>query len=63
MRAPMSSRSSGPSIQIAPWLRSCRSEWLRLDALDGLTAAAVVIPKTMAYAAIAGTPVEAASLR
>lgn len=40
------------------WLRSYQSDWLRLDMVAGLTAAAVVIPQAMAYAAIAGLPVE-----
>ena len=40
------------------WLRDYRSEWLRPDVLAGLTAAAVVIPKAMAYATIAGLPVQ-----
>jgi len=44
-----------PSIQ---WLRSYQKEWLRPDILAGLTAAAVVIPKSMAYATIAGLPVQ-----
>ena len=40
------------------WLRRYRQEWLRLDVVAGLTAAAVVIPKAMAYATIAGLPVQ-----
>jgi sulfate permease, SulP family len=40
------------------WLREYRREWLRPDALAGLTAAAVVLPQAMAYATIAGLPVE-----
>jgi high affinity sulfate transporter 1 len=35
-----------------------RKEWLRPDLIAGLTAAAVVIPKAMAYATIAGLPVQ-----
>ena len=35
-----------------------RKEWLRPDIIGGLTAAAVVIPKAMAYATIAGLPVQ-----
>ena len=31
--------------------------WLRFDAVAGLTAAAVVLPKAMAYATVAGLPV------
>jgi len=41
------------------WLANYRREWLRADFVAGLTAAAVVIPKAMAYAVIAGLPVEA----
>ena len=38
------------------WLPSYQKEWFRYDVVAGLTAAAVVIPKAMAYAAIAGLP-------
>lgn len=34
-----------------------QKEWLRFDALAGMTTAAVVIPKAMAFAEIAGLPV------
>ena len=40
------------------WLRSYRREWIRLDVVAGVTAAAVVLPKAMAYATIAGLPVQ-----
>jgi high affinity sulfate transporter 1 len=40
------------------WLLSYRREWLGADALAGLVAAAVVIPKAMAFATIAGLPVQ-----
>jgi sulfate permease, SulP family len=40
------------------WLGSYQREWLRFDLVAGLTTAAVVIPKAMAYAAIAGLPLE-----
>src|SRR4030066_388660 len=43
---------------IAAWLFAYRREWLRADVVAGLTAAAVVIPKAMAYAVIAGLSVE-----
>src|SRR5205809_3600562 len=39
-------------------LLSYQKEWLRPDVVAGLTAAAVVIPKAMAYATIAGLPVQ-----
>ena len=40
------------------WLASYRKEWLPADVVAGLTAAAVVIPKALAYATIAGLPVQ-----
>jgi high affinity sulfate transporter 1 len=40
------------------WSSSYQREWLRFDLVAGLTTAAVVIPKAMAYAAIAGLPLE-----
>ncbi|MBU5613902.1 SulP family inorganic anion transporter [Geomonas azotofigens] len=43
-------------IPIMEWLPSYRKEWLRCDVVAGLTTAAVIIPQTMAYAAIAGLP-------
>ncbi len=42
----------------ADWLFSYKREWLRPDLIAGLTTAAVVIPKAMAYATIAGLPVQ-----
>ena len=42
----------------ADWLARYRRPWLKADVLAGLTTAAVVIPKAMAYATIAGLPVE-----
>src|SRR5215468_4050975 len=40
------------------WLARYERPWLRADVLAGLTTAAVVIPKAMAYATIAGLPVQ-----
>ncbi len=48
-----------PSKAVAAWLGTYRPAWLRVDVVAGLTAAAVVIPKAMACAVIAGLPVEA----
>jgi high affinity sulfate transporter 1 len=45
-------------IPILGWLSNYQSGWFRLDLVAGLTAAAVVIPQAMAYATIAGLPVE-----
>jgi len=40
-------------------LAGYQKDWFRFDLLAGLTTAAVVIPKSMAYALIAGLPVQA----
>jgi len=50
--------SNKPGSVLPNWLASYNSEWLRPDIIAGLTTAAVVIPKAMAYATIAGLPVE-----
>jgi high affinity sulfate transporter 1 len=48
-----------PRASIAPeWLFHYEKRWARADTLAGLTAAAVVIPKALAYATIAGLPVQ-----
>ncbi len=46
------------SMVIPEWMSSYRKDWLRPDVIAGLTTAAVVIPKAMAYATIAGLPVQ-----
>jgi high affinity sulfate transporter 1 len=43
---------------VTDWLFNYNKEWLRPDLIAGLTTAAVVIPKAMAYATIAGLPVQ-----
>lgn len=51
-------RTGGFGIPIPEWIRDYQREWIRFDVIAGLTAAAVVIPKAMAYATIAGLPVQ-----
>jgi high affinity sulfate transporter 1 len=41
------------------WIRNYRGEWLRPDLVAGLVTGAVIIPKAMAYATVAGLPVQA----
>jgi high affinity sulfate transporter 1 len=43
-------------IPARTWLRAYDKSWLRGDLVAGLTAASVVVPQAMAYAAIAGLP-------
>ena len=43
---------------MAGWLNGYRRAWLRWDLLAGLTTAAVVVPQAVAYASLAGLPVQ-----
>jgi SulP family sulfate permease len=43
---------------VARWLLRYQRSWLRWDLLAGLTTAAVVIPQAVAYASLAGLPVQ-----
>jgi sulfate permease, SulP family len=45
-------------IPLLEWVSDYRKEWLGADLVAGLTAAAVVIPKAMAYATVAGLPIQ-----
>ena len=45
-------------VPAVDWLARYERPWLRADVVAGLTTAAVVIPKAMAYATIAGLPVQ-----
>ena len=47
----------GGKIPFLQWAAKYETGWLRPDVIAGLTTAAVVIPKAMAYATIAGLPV------
>jgi high affinity sulfate transporter 1 len=46
------------ALPVFEWLGGYQKDWLQPDVIAGLTAAAVVIPKAMAYATIAGLPVQ-----
>jgi high affinity sulfate transporter 1 len=50
--------ASQGGLPVLDWIRGYRGEWLRPDLVAGLTTAAVVVPKAMAYATVAGLPVE-----
>jgi sulfate permease, SulP family len=54
----MATNGAGFRVPVPDWIRDYRREWLTFDVIAGLTAAAVVIPKAMAYATIAGLPVQ-----
>ena len=46
------------SRALPEWLVSYHADWLRPDIVAGLTTGAVIIPKAMAYAMMAGLPVQ-----
>ncbi len=51
-------RQRRSDVRILGWLSGYQTDWLRYDLIAGLITAAVVIPKAMAYATIAGLPVQ-----
>src|SRR6266508_4331617 len=55
---PTSPRILQEGSQVARWLLRYQRSWLRWDLLAGLTTAAVVIPQAVAYASLAGLPVQ-----
>src|SRR5215813_14321527 len=46
------------AVRVLDWLIGYQKDWLRWDVIAGLITAAVVIPKAMAYATVAGLPVQ-----
>lgn len=55
----MESERVGRNRTLLPeWMAGYKREWLGADVVAGLTTAAVVIPKAMAFATIAGLPVQ-----
>ncbi|MFA9401317.1 MAG: SulP family inorganic anion transporter, partial [Acidobacteriota bacterium] len=55
-----SQKKSGLSalVPILGWLPKYQRTWLRSDLIAGLTVAALVVPKSLGYAGIAGIPLE-----
>src|SRR4051812_13963246 len=54
--------TSTPRLQrwlpIAGWLGSYDRRWLRGDLIAGVTVAALIVPKNLGYAGIAGVPLQ-----
>src|SRR3954454_6856810 len=63
--SPMSTVESGKRagrvvrlLPIVGWLRSYDRSWLRGDVIAGVTVAALIVPKNLGYAGIAGIPLQ-----
>ena len=55
----MTGRTTGTSrIPIVGWLRTYDRSWLRGDLIAGVTVLALVVPKNLGYAGIAGIPLQ-----
>ena len=57
----MSARTGGAfrrAVPIADWLPKYERRWLRGDVLAGVAVAAMIVPKDLGYAGIAGVPVQ-----
>lgn len=48
----------GRFLPILQWGREYQREWLRADLIAGLAVAALVVPKSLGYAGIAGVPIQ-----
>jgi sulfate permease, SulP family len=54
-------RPKGRRVSLVPivgWLRSYERQWLRGDVIAGVTVAALIVPKNLGYAGIAGIPLQ-----
>ena len=45
-------------VPIADWIRSYQREWLRRDLIAGVIVTALIVPKNLGYAGIAGIPLQ-----
>src|SRR5579862_4396488 len=45
-------------VPMVGWVRSYERGWLRGDLIAGIAVAALIVPKNLGYAAIAGIPVQ-----
>ena len=56
--APGGARRSRGLVPIVGWIRSYDRSWLRGDLIAGVTVAALIVPKNLGYAGIAGVPLQ-----
>jgi high affinity sulfate transporter 1 len=50
--------NSGFRLPVLEWVHGYQKSWIKPDVIAGVTAAAVVLPKALAYASVAGLPVQ-----
>src|SRR5438445_5583801 len=55
---PRARRDDWRFVPIVAWLRSYDRGWLRGDLIAGITVAALIVPKNLGYAGIAGVPLQ-----
>ena len=51
-------RGLGRVVPILGWMRTYDRRWLRGDVVAGVTVAALIVPKNLGYAGIAGVPLQ-----
>lgn len=49
---------AGLRLPVLEWVRDYQKSWVKPDVIAGITTATVVLPKAMAYASVAGLPVQ-----
>ncbi len=57
-QAPGARRNGSGLVPILGWIRTYDRRWLRGDLIAGVTVAALIVPKNLGYAGIAGIPLE-----
>ena len=55
---PTSTPRRGSLVPMVGWLRTYQRGWLRADLIAGVTVAALIVPKNLGYAGIAGIPLQ-----
>src|SRR3954466_1784443 len=55
---PAPTRDRWRFIPMVGWIRSYERRWLRSDLIAGVTVAALIVPKNLGYAGIAGIPLQ-----
>src|SRR3954447_1852128 len=58
MTPPSTRTRLGSLVPMVGWLRTYERGWLRADLIAGVTVAALIVPKNLGYAGIAGIPLQ-----